>query len=465
MTSRLMGLLGTWDDGRAVAANLADRIRSLVLDGRLTVGEKLPSERALAGELGRSRATVSAAYERLAAAGFVVRLHGGSTRVSLPHGTRVMPGSDAALIDFTIASTGSTPGLHAATERGLNRLAELRGTSGYLIAGMAELRERIAARFSQRGLPTAPDEIIVTSGAMHALSLIFATFGQAGRTALVEQPTFPHAFEALRRTGHRILTTPVTSTGWDVRHLTTTLLDARPHVAYLIPDFHNPTGASLRDDDRARITATARSTGTLLIADETCVELDIDRDFTPHPFAAHGGAITVGSLSKLAWGGLRIGWIRATREQVERILSVRPTIDLGTAALEQCIAIELFDDMPTLKHHIRERLLAGRTALERSVAALPGVTMPRVAGGLSAWADLGEPVSTALSLAAQDRGLRVPAGPRFSASGVHERFIRLPITLAPDDVLAGMSILAEAWAEIHAGARSTSRRDNQLTVV
>ncbi len=465
MTSRLMGLLGSWDDGRAIAASLADRVRSLVLDGRLTVGEKLPSERALAGELGRSRATVSAAYERLAEAGFVVRLHGGSTRVTLPHGTRVMPNSDGALIDFTIASTGSTPGLHAATERALNRLAELRGSSGYLIAGMPELRERIAERFSQRGLPTSADEIIVTSGAMHALALIFASFGQPGRQALVEQPTFPHAFEALRRTGHRILTTPVTSAGWDVRHLTTTLLDSRPHLTYLIPDFQNPTGASLSDDDRARIVATTQSTGSLLIADETCVELDIDRDFSPHPLAAHGPAITVGSLSKLAWGGLRIGWIRATHDQVERILSVRPTIDLGTAALEQCIAIELFDDIATLKKHIRERLLAGRTALEQGMAALPGVHLPRVAGGLSAWVDLGEPLSTALSLAAQDRGLRVPAGPRFSASGVHERFIRLPITLAPDEVTTGVSILAEAWAEIHAGTRSTSRQTDQFAVV
>ena len=464
MTSRLVGLLGSWDDGRAVAASLSDRIRSLVLDGRLTVGEKLPSERALAAELHRSRATVSAAYERLATAGFVVRLHGGSTRVTLPHGTRVMPNSDSALVDFTIASTGSTPGLHAATERALNRLAELRGTSGYLIAGMPELRERIAARFSQRGLPTSADEIIVTSGAMHALALLFATFGQPGRTALVEQPTFPHAFEALRRSGHRILTTPVTSAGWDVRHLTTTLLDARPHLAYLIPDFQNPTGASLTDDERRQITATARSSGTLLIADETCVELDIDRPFTPHPFAAHGAAITVGSLSKLAWGGLRIGWIRASRDQVERILSVRPTIDLGTAALEQCIAIELFDDMTTLRRHIRARLAAGRTALEASISAMPGVEVPRVAGGLSAWIDLGEPLSTALSLAAQDRGLRVPAGPRFSASGVHERFMRVPITLAPDDVSAGMAILAEAWAEIHAGTRSSSRAGH-LTVV
>lgn len=464
MTSRLVTLLGAWDDGQAVAATLADRIRSLVLDGRLTVEEKLPSERALASELGRSRATVSAAYERLASNGFIARVHGGSTRVTLPYGTRVMPNGEDASIDFTIASTGSTPGLHEATVRALTRLAELRGSSGYLIAGMPELRARIAARFTDRGLPTSADQIIVTSGAMHALALTIAAFGQRGRSALVEQPTFPHAFEALRRSGHRVLTSPVTSDGWDVRHLTTTLLDARPHLVYLIPDFHNPTGASMTDAERSVIAATAQSAGSLVIADETCTELNIDRGFDPLPFAAHSAAITIGSLSKLAWGGLRIGWIRASVPMVERIVSVRSTIDLGTAALEQCIAIELFDDLATLKRHIRERLLAGRTALAAGIAKLEPLTLPPVPGGLSAWIDLGSPVSTALSLAAQDRGLRIPAGPRFSATGVHEKFIRLPITLTAEEVTAGMDILRDAWDAVRAGSRSRSEADH-LTVV
>ena len=451
MTSRLVQLLGAWQTDRAVAASLADRVRALILDGRLTVGERLPSERALAGDLGRSRSTITSAYDRLEEAGYIVRVHGGGTHVVLPHRGSRRVSAATGMVDFTIASTGSTPGLYAATERALPRLAELRGSTGYSLEGLESLRERIAARYRERGVESTADDIIVTSGAMHALALVFSTFGHRGRTALVEQPTFPHAIDALSHGGHRIVSTPVDATGWDLGHLTTTLHQTRPHLAYLVPDFHNPTGATMPDAERARVVATARSTGTLLVIDETCTELDIDRGWEPKPFAAFGDVITVGSMSKFAWGGLRIGWIRARHELRERILSARSRTDLGSAVLEQCIAVELFDDVPALRAHVRERLSAGRDAVREGLAGLPGVEMPVTHGGLAVWVDLNEPISTALSLASQDRGLRLPAGPRFAASPIFERYLRLPITLDPATTADGMSRLAEAWADVHAG--------------
>lgn len=124
---------------------------------------------------------------------------------------------------------------------------------------------------------------MITSGALNAFNLVLATIGRRGERALVEQPTFPHALEALHRHGYRLLPTPVDVTGWDEGHLTDTLLRGRPHLAYLIPDFHNPTGATLSDVERSRIAATARSVGTHLIVDETTAELDIDRGWTPLP--------------------------------------------------------------------------------------------------------------------------------------------------------------------------------------
>lgn len=451
MTSRLVLLLGTWQPDRAVAASLAERVRALILDGRLTVGERLPSERVLAQELGRSRATITAAYGRLEAAGYVVRTHGGGTHIALPHSSSVrptLPGS--APIDFSIASTGSAPGLHEATIRALPRLAAQRGGTGYTLEGLDELREVIAARYRDRGVPTDADEIIITSGAMHALALVLAAFSRPGRVAVVEEPTFPHAMDAIRRAGHRLVTTPVTAAGWDVGHLTTTLLDLHPHLAYVIPDFHNPTGANMSDADRSVIAATARSAGTILIVDETCADLDIDRPFTPRPFAAFGDVITLGSLSKIAWGGLRIGWIRASRAVVSRILAVRPTIDLGTAPLEQCIAIELLDDVPALQEHVRSRLAAGRTAVRAGLETI-GLTMPETYGGLAVWIGLQGFDSTALSLAAHDHGLRLPPGPRFSASGVLNGYMRLPITLDPETTADGMQRLAQAWQDVHDG--------------
>lgn len=477
MASRLGTHLQEWHAGAAPAGGLAqalaDRIRMLLLDGRITVGERLPSERALAAELGRSRATVARAYELLEVGGYVTRVHGSGTRAALPAQRIHRPAAaDEGVIDFTIASVGSAPGMHAATVRALDRLASLLGTPGYSLDGLPQLRERIAARYASRGLPTDAAQIVVTSGAMHALSVVLAAFGERGRGALVEQPSFPHALDALRRTGHRLVPTPVApeadgTGGWDAAHLVDTLRAQRPALAYLIADFHNPTGATMPELERARLAAVARSTGTLLIVDETCAELDIDRGWTPQPFAAHGSAILLGSMAKIAWGGMRIGWIRATTaEQTARLLAARASIDLGTPLLEQCIAIELLDDMDALLARARERLSAGREAVAAGLAEhLPGAAMPRVPGGLAAWVDLGGPWSTALSLAARDRGLLLPPGPRFSPSGVLDRYARIPITWEPEVTAAAMARLGDAWRALHAGETPASTRLTASAVV
>lgn len=278
MTSRLVEQLGAQNAAGSTAAELAGQIRALILDGRLTNGERLPSERALALELRRSRSTMTRAYGLLESDGYVTRLHGGSTRVALPHiEHRAFDSDDASAIDLSIASMDSTPGLYDATVRSLPRLAALRSTSGYSLQGLPELRDAVASRFTQRGVPTSPEEIIITSGALNAVNLVLAAIGRRGERAVVEQPSFPHALDALDRNGYRLTPTPVGIDGWDVRHLTELLLRSRPRVAYLIPDFHNPTGATMTDADRDRVAATARNVGTSVIADETTTELDIDR--------------------------------------------------------------------------------------------------------------------------------------------------------------------------------------------
>ncbi|GGM52018.1 aminotransferase-like domain-containing protein [Microbacterium saperdae] len=454
MTSRLVQQLGAQNVAGATAAALAGHVRALILDGRLTVGERLPSERSLALELRRSRSTITRVYGLLESDGYVTRLHGGSTRVTLPRTSIIRDSSEPdSAIDLSIASMDSTPGLYDATVRSLPRLAALRGTSGYSLRGLPELRDAVAQRFTQRGVDTSADEIIITSGALNAFNLVLATIGRRGERALVEQPTFPHALEALHRHGYRLLPTPVDVDGWDARHLTEVLLADHPHLAYLIPDFHNPTGATLPDGERERIATTARSAGMILIVDETTSELDIDRGWSPLPLAAYNPhVVTVGSMSKIAWGGMRLGWIRAERSLITRLLAVRPSFELGTALLEQCIAVELLAEMPALTAHVRERLRAGRAAVAAGLDAIDGIRMPQTVGGLSTWVDLGAPVSTRLSLAARERELILPPGPRFTTGGVLERRLRIPITLPPERTAMAMERLRLAWNDLHGGA-------------
>lgn len=467
MASRLVEQLGPQNAAGSPASALAGQIRALILDGRLTVGERLPSERALALELRRSRSTMTRTYSLLERDGYVTRLHGGSTRVALPH-TDIVSGDsdDDSAIDLSIASMDSTPGLYVATVRSLPRLAALRGTSGYSLRGLPELREAVAQRFTERGVATSADEIIITSGALSAVNLILATIGRRGERAVVEQPSFPHALDALIRNGYRLLPTPVGVEGWDIRHLTDLLQRSRPAVAYLIPDFHNPTGATMTDVERSLIATTARSSGTHLIADETTTELNIDRDWSPLPMAAFSPqVITVGSMSKIAWGGLRLGWIRADRSLISRLLAVRPSFELGTALLDQCIAVELLDEMPALTAHVGDRLRAGRAAVAAGLEAINELRMPQTPGGLSSWIDLGSPISTRLSLAAREHRLIAPPGPRFSTGGVLERFVRIPITHSPERTADAMQRLRLAWIDVREGAYARQRETAHTAVI
>jgi len=468
VSSRLVEQLGARSAAGATSFALSAQIRALVLDGRLTVGERLPSERSLAAELRRSRSTVTRAYDLLEQDGFAVRVHGAGTRVALPHAVRapVESATDDDAIDLSIAAMGSTPGLYDATVRSLPRLAAMRGTSGYSLQGLGELREAVAQRFALRGAHTSADDILITSGALSGLNLVLAALGRRGRRAVVEQPTFPHALEALRRHDYRLLPTPVDVDGWDEQHLIDLLLGSRPHLGYVISDFHNPTGATMPAEARERIVTTARSVGTYLIVDETTAELDIGRGWHPPPMAAFGpNVITVGSMSKLAWGGMRLGWIRAERPVLQRLLAVRPSFELGTALLEQCIAVELLADMPALTAHVAMRLRTGRAAAEEALRRIDGLAMPPTPGGLSAWLDLGAPVSTRLSLAAREHGLILPPGPRFSTGGVLERRLRIPITLPAERTHAALDRLRRAWNDVRAGSVPSQHPLTRPTVI
>lgn len=441
--------LGPMPARGSLAQTLVDRIRALIVDGQLTFGETLPSERALAAELGYSRATIAHAYEQLSSLGYLSREHGSGTRVTLPHHPHTPGSSDGSDdIDWTIASLGSAPGLLEATERALSKMAGFRSHSGYLFLGLDSLREEVARMYSELGVPTDPDEVMITSGAMHALALVLAAYAQPRGSVLVEQPTFATALNAIRRTKMRVVPTPVSPDGWDSEHLARVVAKERPQLAYLIPDFHNPTGATMPAKERSQLIASLRAAETTVIVDDTCRDLDIDRNWDVQPMAAFGDVITLGSMAKIAWGGLRIGWIRASRSTISRLLTVRSTIDLGSAVLEQFIAAELLPDLPALRAHASARLERGRAAVFDGLSRMDGVSVPCAPGGLSAWVDLGGDYSSGLSYAARRHGLRLPPGPAFAVGSVLERYIRIPLTSDTEETTVAMERLVTAWKEL-----------------
>ncbi|HEX7834061.1 MAG TPA: PLP-dependent aminotransferase family protein, partial [Pseudolysinimonas sp.] len=259
LSARALGaLMQNWrtsGPGPAYAA-LADRIRLLVLDGRLALGARLPAERELAAHLGLSRTTVSAAYADLRESGYLDSVRGSGSVVRLPsRGPAGGPDPISApgFLDFSKATLPAVPSVAEATKRASELLPSFLGESGFDPLGLRALRQVLADRYTARGLPTDADEIMITIGAQHAIGLLARTLLSRGDRALVEAPSYPHAFEALRSSGARLVPVPVTTDdGWDELALEQAFQRTSPTLGYLMPDYHNPTGRSMSSALRER---------------------------------------------------------------------------------------------------------------------------------------------------------------------------------------------------------------------
>ncbi|WP_461123393.1 MocR-like transcription factor YczR [Saccharothrix stipae] len=457
---RLARLLGEWRrrGARHGSADLAAAIRLLVLDGRLPAGTRLPAERELAEVLPVSRTMITAALDQLRSEGLVASRRGAGSWISLPTGMMgVAPDTPLvghSMVDFARAAPPALPGVLAAFDQVRRYLPEHLADHGYYEHGLPDLRKRIADRYAARGLPTSPDQIVITSGAQHALALTLRLFTGPGDRVLVEQPSYPNALDAIKAVSAIPVPVAMTDTGWDLPGMAAALRQAAPRMAYVVVDFHNPTAHRLDAGGRAELADTARRARTPLVVDETVVELDLDGDPLdgPPPVAkfADDLVVTLGSASKSHWGGLRVGWIRASPEVVHRLISTRTALDLGSAVVEQLVLAELLAYPDPALRERRAQLAAQRDVLMAGLREhCPTWRVRRPGGGLSLWCELDAPVSTRIAVVAQNHGIRLAPGSRFGVHGGFERWLRLPFVQPPDvlrDAARRLGLVAAAVA-------------------
>jgi DNA-binding transcriptional MocR family regulator len=449
----LAGLLAGWNatTGGPAYSLLADRIRLLVLDGRIALGTRLPAERELAAQLGLSRTTVSAAYGSLRETGYLTSVRGSGSVARMPlAGSLPQDPHQPELLDFSKATLPASPAVARAAETAAAQLPAYLGDSGFDPVGIRALREGLARRYTERGLPTDADQIMITVGAQHAIALIARTLLSRGDRALIENPTYPHGLEALRGAGARLVPVSVTTdSGWDENGIEQAIQRSSPALGYLMPDHHNPAGVSMPPEQRERVLALAERHGTALIADETMGELGFGGAPEHPPFAAFGRSLTIGSVGKSVWGGLRLGWIRADRPTIQRLVRARFAGDLGTPILEQLIVTALLPDYQALLEQRRALLKQGHDFLVRELRTrFPEWEVPTAEGGLTLWVNLGTPVSSQLTLAARNEGLTLAAGPRFGLDGAFERFLRIPFSYPQDQTLRAVDALQRAWQTV-----------------
>ena len=460
--------------GGVTYRELARRIRDALLDGRLAVHTQLPSERALADALQLSRTTVTAAYALLRQEGWLASRRGSGSVLQpapgVPNGSWASmwpPSGDDAPINLTTASLPA-PADHVelAVRAAVDDLGRYFGHDGYEPLGIPALRESIAQRYTAEGLPTTPEEILVTNGGQHAWTIVLTELSGPGDRVLLECPTYPLALEAVR-SGRRIPVPvglrPAASQPWDLELMTSAMVQSAPRLAYLIPDFHNPTGAVMSAAARSELIGSATRTATVLVVDETLRDVGFD-DTRPVP--AHAASfdrarrvITIGSMSKSFWGGLRIGWLRANRSLVERLAAVRSLQDMAGSVLDQLVANRLLTEHPGALDVQRARLRAGSRALHDALAEeLPHWRPTHPSGGASLWVELPGPYATELARLAPAAGVAIVPGPRFGPDGTMESYLRLPFTMPPDALRVAVHRLAGIDAEAAAARPALPQR-------
>ncbi len=485
----LADLLGHWPtaDGPLYRL-LANRIARLADTGELPPGLRLPAERELAAALSVSRNTVAGAYQLLRDEGMADSRQGAGTRI-VPH--RTTPAavhrangfftmgleSSDVVADLSLATVDCAPQVAAAISdpRSVLSQAAMRAvtqSTGYFPYGLRALREALAAHLTDRlGIPAHAAQILVTTGGQQAIDLLVRSEVLPGQAAVVEDPTFPGVIDALHRAGASVIGIPADD-GLDIDRLEHALRTHRPALVYLIATHHNPTGLVLPASRRQRVVQLAADhPDTLFVDDVALAELRLRDAPLPPPLAAVPqrplpNLVTIGSVSKLYWGGLRTGWVCASQGLIGRLAAVKAAADLGSQAFGQAVLAGLL----TSEHDdvVKWRLDWLRARYEALTAALgahlPEWGWPVPDGGLTVWVRLPEGIDGGvLSQAALRHGVAVVPGRLLSATGSPDasRRIRLAFTQPPPTLAGAAATLARVQATLRRLRRRQPCRGDQ----
>ena len=443
--------------------DLAGRLGGQIRRGLLRPGERLPSLRRLGEQERVSIATAVEAYQRLEREGLVEARERSGYFVRAPFvaAPRTQPPrlqarspqplrNPALLGVLDVLSREDLLPLHvttpmpellparsiaAATARVLRREPGLALSYG-APQGMRTLREQIARRYLHCGVEVDPDEVVITAGAMEAITLALRSVTQAGDVVLLETPTYYGILQAIAALGLRAIEVPNrVGAGIDAAALRAVLARHPVRAAVLVPNFNNPTGSLTADADKRAIVDACGAHGVTLIEDDLYGELGYSGE-RPSPLRRYAGrtrVITCSSYSKTLAPGLRIGWALAGAH-VDELVRAKCFSSVSTASLPQRAIAEYLarHDFDRALRRLRRELAANtqrwRDTIRRSWPADTRVSEP--AGGMTLWLELGAGVQgQALFEAAAARGIGCLPGHLFSLRGDYRGHVRLGLGL------------------------------------
>ncbi len=469
--------IGPWSAGEGpLYLQLTHAVQQAIRRGDLAPDTKLPPERVAAALLAVSRGTIMAAYAALREQGWVESRRGSGTwvRPDAPRGLRPdaepndagsafrrftssLLDGPAGCIDLGVSVLPSPRGLpEGLLTLDASDLALLGDEHGYRPAGLPMLREALSARHTEHGEPCDSTSVVVTGGAQQALAIAASVTMRRGDVVVVESPTYPGAVDAFLQAGARVVTVP-SDDGWaDVHQLRAAIHQHRPAGLYLIPTCHNPTGSVMSEARRRAIARLVDEHNLYLFEDESLADLVFDgtRPRSISSWSRSPLTMTIGSLGKSVWGGLRLGWLRASPAVADRAVRAKAAHDLGLSAPGQLLGLRALRALPEVTA-LRQAQLQRRADVLRARLAqlLPEWDVPAPRGGLSLWIGLPETDADVFAQHALRRGVSISPGRDHCPDGDGRSHVRLAFALDPDVLELAADRLRLAWDDHRGRAR------------
>lgn len=447
--------------------------------GNLPPGAPLPPIRSLAARLGVSKSVISLAYDELAAAGLVKGRVGAGTVVtaSQEQAVRVWrdvdpgPPRDQAGALYDLLRLANRPGLIrfnldapapdlmpvAAFNRAMRAALQEYGPQAYSYGppeGMPQLREMIARYLAARGMTTRPEQILITAGAQNGIDLVVRSLVTPGDVVLAESPCHLGALQLFAAGRAHVEPLPVDQHGLDPDRVAELCATLKPRLLYTNPTYQNPTGSTMPPERRRHLVREAERWGLTILEDGVCNELEFGSP-APAALAALGGpVIHVGSFAKSLLPGLRLGYLVASAEQVQRLARMRQATDVNSPSVLQLALArfmsegELERHLPALRRQLQHRQSLMLGALERHFPA--GAAWVAPAGGMHLWVRLPAEIDVVdLYRRALERDVAFAPGDLFFPGPQPAPYMRLSFSnTTPGEIEEGIRRLGELLRDI-----------------
>jgi DNA-binding transcriptional MocR family regulator len=323
--------------------------------------------------------------------------------------------------------------------------------------GYDPLREQIVKRMEVLKINSKKEDVLVTNGSQQGLDFTARVFFNQDDIVLCESPSYLGAINAFKAYGPRFIEVPTDKDGMKMDELEKILKENdNVKVAYVIPDFQNPTGRTWSVDRRKRLVELANEYNIAIVEDNPYGELRFEGEIPPSvkSFDTEGRVIFLGTFSKTMCPGLRIGWVCAEPEVLNKYILVKQGADLQASTISQ-MQLAKFLEVYSIEEHIekikevygKRRDLMMKTLKEE----LPeGIEFTYPEGGLFTWVELPESINAReLAVKAIEKNVAFVPGGSFFPNGGHENTLRLNYSNMDEErIVIGIKRLAEAIKEM-----------------